>query len=128
MTNKEFIERLKANDYIYETDENGNVVITKTAGEIFEHHFKKLEEDLERLEKQDKLLNALIENADFPRAECYLVGSNPCILICIDDRDECFDEILKRVTASLDKRDEAYYSNTLSRYKGPLLTEVLKNE
>jgi len=50
MTNKEFIERLKGNDWIYETDENGNVVITKTAGEIFKNHFKKLEKDLEILE------------------------------------------------------------------------------
>lgn len=50
MTNKEFIERLKGNDWIYETDENGNVVITKTAGEIFKNHFKKLEQDLEQKE------------------------------------------------------------------------------
>ena len=51
MTSKEFIERLKSNDLIYKTDEEGNVVMTKTTGEIFEYHFKKLEEDLEELEQ-----------------------------------------------------------------------------
>ena len=50
MTNKEFIERLKNSDLIYEIDENGNVTVTKSAGEIFENHFKQLEKDLEVLE------------------------------------------------------------------------------
>jgi len=56
MTNKEFIEKIKNNDLVYEMDEDGNVVMTKTTGEIFKTHFKQLEKDLEELEKYRKVM------------------------------------------------------------------------
>lgn len=83
MTNKEFIERLKNSELIYETDENGNVVITKTAAEIFENHFEQLEKDLEILNILKHLIEIIYNNSTDAKS-IYDIRIKP--LHMIDDK------------------------------------------
>lgn len=49
--------------------------------------------DLEKLEKQDKILNALLKNADYHYDEWCGMRGNQCIMICITEHNEYFDDI-----------------------------------
>jgi len=55
--------------------------------------FEIIEKDLERLEKQDKILDALLKNANYYYDEWYGMRGNQCIMICISENDECFEEV-----------------------------------
>lgn len=83
MTNKEFIERLKNADLIYETDENGNVITTKSVAEIFKNNFKHLEKDLEILNILKHLIEIIYNNSTDGKS-IYNIRIKP--LHMIDDK------------------------------------------
>lgn len=51
----------------------------------------------EQKDKQDRILNALLKNADYQYDECYGVRGHQCIMIGITEKDECFEEIREMV-------------------------------
>lgn len=64
----------------------------------------KLEKDkvkyvMKQLKKQDKLLNVLKKNADYryDYDEWCGMRGNQCIMICITENDECFEEIREMI-------------------------------
>lgn len=62
----------------------------------------KLEKDkvqyvMKQLKKQDKILNALLKNANYYYDEWYGMRGNQCIMIGITENDECFEEVREMV-------------------------------